>query len=248
MATRLSSNILLNPNDITANFASIADAGQVTLGARAFDNAGNAYRFCKAGGTALAVGKLQQAPAQVANHTNMAVATAAIGATSVTVTLGATAATADQYAGGWLIIAAGAGIGYRYLISSHPAADSAATLVLKLEDPIRVATAVADSKGDLVANPFSGVIVNPTTLSSAPIGVAVTPVSAAYFGWVQTSGVASVLADGSLTIGLDVVASDNAAGAVEVIADGAAELLPKVGTVLVAASTGEYGAVDVKLG
>jgi len=240
MATKLSSNILLNPSDLTTN-SSVAN--QVNLGAKAFDQMGNAYRWCLAGGTTLAVGKLQQAPAQVANHQNLTVATAAIGATSLTVTLGATAATANQYAGGFVTITAGTGLAYRYLIDSHPAANASATLVLTLSDALAVATAVADSKADLQANPFSGVILNPATASSAPVGVGVAPITNAQYGWIQTSGVAGVLADGAITVGTALVASNGVAGAVEPLAG----VQAAVATALTDISTTKYGNVNLLL-
>jgi hypothetical protein len=240
MPSRISSDLLINPGDLTYNFA---DANQTNLGARGIDQAGNAYRWCLAGASALVPGKLQQAPAQIANHQNLTTATAAIGATSVTVTLGNTAATANQYAGGWIVITAGTGASYRYLISSHPAANALATLVLTLSDAIVVATAVADSKSDLQANPFSGVILNPATASSAPVGAAVTAITAAFYGWVQTRGVAALLADGAITVGTALVASNGTAGAVEP----AAGVQAPVGTSLTDIDTTQYGSVYMAL-
>lgn len=236
MATRLSSNIFLNPGDITANFSSISDAGNVSLGAAAFDNAGNRYRFVKAGGTALVPGKLQQAAAEVTADQGLACAAAAIGATSVTTTSTVTV-TANQYAGGWLVVTITPGQGYRYLISSHPAA-TAAALTLTLEDPIVVALTTS-SRVDLVANPYSGVIVNPTTATSAPVGAAVSAVTASYFGWVQDGGVASLLSDGGATVGTAQVASNGTAGAVEALTG----VQAPVGIALTGIATTDYGAV-----
>lgn len=241
MATRLSNNILLNPGDITSNFASIGDAGNVSLGAAAFDNAGNRYRFVKAGGTALVPGKLQQAAAEVTDNQGLTPAAAAIGATSVTVTLGSSAVTANQYAGGWLVVTITPGQGYKYLISSHPAADAAATCVLTLEDAIVVALTTS-SRVDLVANPYSGVIVNPTTATSAPVGAAVSAITAAYFGWVQDGGVASLLSDGGATVGTAQVASNGTAGAVEALTG----VQAPVGIALTGIATTDYGPVLLK--
>lgn len=240
MSTRLSANLLINPGDLSWNSS---DTNQTQLGARAIDQAGNAYRWCLAGGTALVPGKLQQAPAQVANHQNLTTSTAAIGATSITVTLGNTAATANQYAGGWVSITTGTGAGYRYLISSHPAANALATLVLTLSDAIVVATLTSDSKSDLQANPFSGVIVNPATASSSPIGAAVTAVTAAQYGWIQTSGVATLLADGAVTVGTQVVASNATAGAVEALTG----VQAIVGSALTDIDTTQYGHIYMML-
>jgi hypothetical protein len=242
--TRLSSQILLNPGDLASNFASIADAGNVSLGATAYDNAGCAYRFCQAGAVALVPGKLQQASAQIANHQNMAVTTAVAGATSVTVALGATAVTANQYAGGWLVITTSTGAGYRYLISSHPAAALSTSLVLTLSDALATATVTATTKGDLIANPFSGVIVNPAAASSCPVGVAsLSAITATYFGWIQSHGVCNVLADGAITVGTQLVASNGTDGAVEPFAG----VQAIVGQAVTDIDTTQYGAVRLFL-
>lgn len=244
MATRLSNDLLLNSGDLTSNFASAADAGNVALGARAVDNAGNSYRFCQAGASALVPGKLQQASAQIANHQNMAVTTAAIGATSVTVALGNTAATANQYAGGWLVITTSTGAGYRYLISNHPAADASASLVLTLSDALLTTTVTATTKADLIANPFSGVILNPSAASSCPVGVAsLSAITASYFGWIQSAGICNVLADGAVTVGTQLVASNATAGAVEALTG----VQAIVGCAVTDIDTTQYGAVNLQL-
>lgn len=240
MSTRLSSDILINPGDLSTNSA---DANQLNLGARAVDQAGNAYRWCLAGGTALVPGKLQQASAQVANHQNLTPSTTVAGATSITVTLGATAATANQYAGGWLVVTTSTGAGYRYLISGHPAADASATLVLTLSDAIVVGTATSTSKVDLIANPYSGVIVNPATASSIPVGAGVTAISANQYGWIQTRGVTVLLADGAVTVGTNLAASNATAGAVEA----ATGVQASVGEAITDIDTTQYGAVMMAL-
>lgn len=236
MATRLSSGLLVNPGDLTQNTASAA----VQLGAVAFDQAGNRYRYVKAGGTSLVVGKLQQAPAEATGDQNLAVAAAAIGATSVTTTSTVTV-TANQYAGGYLMVAITPGVGYKYLISSHPAATSA-VVTLTLSDPLIVAL-TTDSRIDLVANPFSGVIVNPTTASSAPVGVAVSIITNAQFGWIQDGGVACVLMDGTGVVGTAQVASNATAGAVEPLTG----VQAIVGTLLTGVATTDYGAIRLTL-
>lgn len=233
MATRLSSDLLVNPSDLTTNSAT---ANQVSLGARAVDQAGNSYRWCLAGGTSLVPGKLQQAAAEVTANQDLAVAAAAIGATSVTTTTTVTV-TANQYAGGWLVVTVTPGQGYRYLISSHPAA-TAAALTLTLSDALVVALTTA-SRIDLVANPFSGVIVNPASASSAPVGAAVTAITNAQYGWIQDGGIACLLSDGGATVGTAQVASNATAGAVEA----ATGVQAPVGTALTGIASTEYGPV-----
>lgn len=203
---------------------------------------GRAYRYCKAGATALVPGKLQQAAAEATNHQNVAPAAAAIGATSVTVTLGATAATANQYAEGFLAITVTPGQGYQYKIKSHPAADASATLVLTLEDPIEVALTTS-SRCDLSTNPYSAVVVNPTTATSAAVGVAVNNIAASSFGWLQVRGPAVVLADGALTVGVNVSASNAVAGAVEAAVTAQAAC----GVCITGIADTEYGMVNLNI-
>lgn len=219
-------------------------SAQHNLGELVHSNDGRAYRYFKAGGTALAVGKVHQASAQDTGDHNLAIAAASVGDTSITTT-GTVTVTANQYADGFVGIADDAGEGYIYSISSHAAA-TAAVVTINLSDSIQVALTTSTTI-DLIKNPFADIIVAPTTRSSSVVGVTPRAFTAAYYGWLQVGGPCNVLADGTITVGTTVVASDNVAGAVEVIADGAAELLPRVGKAIVAATDGEYTLVDLKL-
>ena len=221
-------------------FSSSTDATEFTLGAKVYsDDKVRSFRWVLVGGTALVPGKLYQASAEITNHQNVTPATAAAGATSITVTLGATAATANYYADGWAIVTTGTGAGYQYRIASNPAADASASLTITLDDALIAAIAVGDSKIDLVANPYSGVIVNPTTATSCVVGVACYAAAAASYSWVQTGGVAAVLADGALAVGTNVAASNAVAGAVEA-ATGVQAL---VGIAVTGVADTQYGAV-----
>ena len=214
------------------------------LGAQATTNDGRFFRYSLLGAVAAVPGKLFQASAQVANHQNLApTANGAIGDKTITVTLGATAATANQYAGGFAIITTSTGAGYAYAIASNPAAALSATLTLTLTDALLTTTASASTKVDLIANPYSGVVVNPATASSAPIGSAVFAVTAAQYGWMQTSGTASLLADGAVVVGTALVASNATAGAVEALTG----VQAPVGTAITDIDTTQYGAVNLLL-
>ncbi len=208
MATKLTGALSITAADLTAN----TSTQEHDLGALAFTSDGRAYRYCKAGATALVPGKVQQSPAEDTGVQNLAGAAAAIGATSVTTTTTVTV-TANEYAGGWLVVTVTPGQGYQYKIKSHPAA-SAAVVTLTLEDPIVVAL-TTDSRYDLVHNAFNGVIVSPTTQSSSYAGVAVTAITAAYFGWIQVGGPAVVLAEGALTVGSNLGVGTVVAGAMK---------------------------------
>ena len=180
-----------------------------SFGAKASTADGRTYRYCKAGATALVAGKVFDGPANVANHKNVTCAVTAIGATSITVTLGATAATANQYADGVIVINDVTGQGFTYGIQSHPAADASATLALKLHGDESVQVALdTDSQASLVANRYNGVIIHASTETGIPVGVAVKNITAASFGWIQSGGPVSCLSDATVgTIGSSVAAS-----------------------------------------
>ena len=127
----------LSPQDI---FAESSTQG-LPLGSRGETKDGRQFRYALVGGTALVAGNLLQSPAQVANHLSLAVASAAaIGAAEVTVTLGGTAATANQYREGYLVTSSTPGHGYSYKIKSHPAqSTTTGNVTLTLEDPLLVA-------------------------------------------------------------------------------------------------------------
>lgn len=172
---------------------------EAPLGARAVDDDGSVYRYVKAGTTTLVIGTLLDGPATVANHTNIAVASAAVvGTQEITVTLGATAATANQYAGGYVVINDDAGEGYSYKIKSHPAADASTSLTLTLEDDVTIQVALTtSSEATLIPNQYNGVVIHAQTEAGVAVGVCIYPITASYYGWIKTKGTTAVLQDAS---------------------------------------------------
>lgn len=244
--SQLSSNILINPQDLfdvtvagTVNTSGVFADG-ATLGALATTGDGRHYRYMIAGASALVPGKLQQCSAEVTGNENVAMAAAAIGATSITTT-GNVTVTANQLTGGYAMITTGTGAGYQYQIGTHAAFSSAAG-TFNLVDPIVVALDTT-SKVDFIQSPYNGVILNPASASGFPVGVAVAAIPATYSGWVQTRGVTNVLADGAITVGTALVASNGTAGAVEPLT-GVQQI---VGTAVTGISTTEYGSVNLML-
>jgi len=237
--SKLASMLQVSPQDIF----SYTSTQQTDLGTFAQTADGRRYRYVKAGGTALVVGKLQQNAAETTAWENLTAVAASVGdmsiASSSTVTL-----TANQLAGGFALITVTPGVGYIYQISGH-AAFSAAAPTIALTDPIQVALTTS-SRIDLVPSPYANVVVNPTTATGAPVGVAVSPITASYFGWVQVGGIANVLADGAVTVGTNVIASNAVAGAVEPGAD-TADLQALVGVAMTGIADTEYGAVNLTM-
>ena len=211
------------------------------LGAKASSSDGRAWRYVKAGAVALVAGSVFDGPASVANHTNITVAAAAAaGASQVTVTLGATAATANQYANGVMAINDADGQGFTYGIKSHPAAGSGATLVLTLNADETIQEALTtSSQVSLVANQYGGVVIHATTEAGVPVGVAIKDITAGSYGWIQTRGPVSALCAATTGIGLACSASDTTAGAYE-LGDG---ILSPIGYALAAGVATEFNPV-----
>ena len=208
---------------------------QHILGEKAYTPDGRTFRYVKVGAAALVPGNLLQGPAVVANHVNLTpTAAVAAGDTTITLTLGATAVTANQYAGGYLVTEIGTtGRGQTLLIKSHPAAEASATLVVTLSDPFVTATS-GTVTASLINSPYNGVIQSIATTLTAPIvGAAVAPLAASTFGWIQTRGACGILVSGTPIVGSAVGAPTGTAGMA--VADSA--ILNHVGVTLKAAIT-----------
>ena len=223
-----------------ANIFSSTATQQHPLGARTYTRDGRRFRYCKAGASALVAGNVIQAAAQVTTHDQLTPSAAAIGDSTITVTLDATnAATANQYAGGWAIIDTTPGEGYSYPIASHPAAAASAAVVLTLPSDAKVQVALTtSSRVTLCPNEYSAVIQSPvTTLTGTVVGVCVYPIAASEYGWIQDQGTAGVLIAGTPGVGLAVVVPGTAAGCV--VVDGAASATKVVGTMRVTGVDGK---------
>lgn len=181
---------------------------------------GRKFRYCRNGAVALAVGIPIQSAAAVANNINLAtVANVARGATTVQVTNGGTAVMADQYAGGYLQINAGAGLGLQYLISSHTAeATGAGTITVSLAEPIRVALTSATSMCSLIYNPWASVVVA-AAATTMPAGVPPIAVTASYYFWSQTGGVCCLLNTAAVAVGTQLACGAGVAAAVTAFTD-----------------------------
>ena len=187
-----------------------------SLGTLGIDPAGRFFKWARNGATALTAGKLLAGPAPVANHQDLVTAAAAIGAQTVTVTLGATAATLDQYEDGFLSVRDLLGEGHMYRIRSNPVAAASAAMVVTLRDgdDIRVALD-STSQCSLTVNPYNLVVIAPTVATGPAVGISPGAVPINDYFWCQVSGLATVLADGTWVVGQMVGRSDAVAGAVE---------------------------------
>lgn len=209
------------------------------LGETVFSNDGRAFRYVQAGAADLVSGQLIQSAAEVTANQNLTAVAASVGDSSIAASTTVTV-TANQYAGGLAVITTSAGAGIAYRISGH-AAFTAAAPTIQLADTVKVALTTG-SRIDLVANPYQSVIQNPVTPTSSPVGVACGTLTTLYYGWVQVSGTASVLADGALVVGSNVVASNGTAGAVETAVNNIGTQTV-IGIAQTGVATTEFGAV-----
>ncbi len=171
-----------------------------TIGAYVESADGRGFRYSKIGAVATVAGKVYQGTPLDATNLQPSgglgvSAAAAIGDTSVTISTSVTLA-ANLLAGGYMSVDVTPGQGYLYKIRGNTAVTSAAGAVITLDDPLQVALSTS-SKVIVAQHPYSGLVIEPGTPTAAIAGVAHRVTTAAYFGWIQTRGAASVLFTGT---------------------------------------------------
>lgn len=180
---------------------------------------GRCFRFVLVGANALVAGTANTPAAEKANHYEINPASA-VSSTNfsttkqVTVTLGATAAVANEYTHGFLNFSSGNNVGIEYEISYHPAANSAASLAVTLFDYLQNSVATGDTV-DLMHSQWYNVLQS-TGSSDQTIrgaGVCMLAATAAYGAWTVTHGIVGCIADGTVAVGTELVLSNSTAGA-----------------------------------
>ena len=188
------------------------------LGTRMALADGRVFRYAKDSGAGIAAGRLVQAPAtDAADDMDLAwSAGGAVGGTTVTTGTSLTI-TKDQYKEGWLYVNDDAGEGCIYPIKSNTAVTSAAGCVFTIdeEDGFAIALTSTSSLFGVLYNIYDSVIVQPTTITNAAVGVSPTTMTASYYGWIQTWGPCALLNTGTSWVVGDQLASGEtgAAGA-----------------------------------
>ena len=202
--------------------------------------------------TGIATGKVVSTVAPVSYHTNCAVSgSPAIGATEVTVTMGATTpVTKNMYAEGYMIVNAGTGAGHTYRVKSHPAAAVSKTCKYTLYDPLVVALVTTTTYVSFLENKYEDVKIF-TASSQVGVAIGVTPVAVTaltggYYFWLQTWGPASVMADENYAAYTPLVPGSGVDGNVEAFdADGTLEQV--IGVSLMVGVDGEHNPMWLKI-
>jgi hypothetical protein len=248
--SRITQRGATGPLSLVANgaFQTSTDASLATLVGTRWDlSDGREVTLVKNGAVALVPGVMTQDAAIVPNHQNIAVTAYTAYSNNgnvpakVTVTLGATAATANQYAGGFVVVNDNNGEGQTLRIASHPAADASASLTLTLEEGATVAITTASEVCLLPAH-GADIIIQPTTVTGAQVGVTMTSLAAGAYGFVVSRGITSCLAQGAIGVGLG-ISIGSVAGSVAV----AAATTARLGFAAQAGVDTEYRAVYVNI-
>ena len=170
------------------------------LGTRATTPDGRVFYYVENSGTAITTGgQIVNGKDAVAAHDMDVAATAAhsAGDTTISIEVPTTDLTANQYKDGYLYFNDGPGQGEIYQIKSHPAHDASAdnTVIITIDEEDGIATALTTSSlCGLMYNPYKDIdiIDGDGTMGTGPLGVTCAPLTADYFGWIQTAGIGSV--------------------------------------------------------
>ena len=214
------------------------------------------YRFTLNDGTAEVAGDLYQSALPIAAHRASVVdAATAIGAKSVSSTLGATAAAVDLYSEGIAHTNKTTGLGYSHRIKramatgdGHAAVAASGIMTANLEAGETVQVALTTSSELTYShNRFRGVLIHASPPTASLVGVSPGVAAADRWYWSQVTGDAAVLTSGTLVIGDFCVPSATVDGAVMPSAafetDG-----PYVGIVRSVNVTAEISLIDLKIG
>lgn len=158
---------------------------------------GKAFRYVLNGDTALVVGNLIQASVRTAQHENLAVGTAAaVGDKFIQVTNGTTTIVPADFIGGTISVytAGTVAICDEYtIVGISGTLTTGGALKVYTDRPVRYVYTTSATV-NLKKSPWSGVIQAPiTTATEIPVGVAIYPLPAATYGFVQTHGVTAML-------------------------------------------------------
>uniref|UniRef100_A0A6M3LMF9 Uncharacterized protein n=1 Tax=viral metagenome TaxID=1070528 RepID=A0A6M3LMF9_9ZZZZ len=199
----------------------ISETQKAVLGQRLEFADGRIFRYAKAGATDLAPGKLCKAG--VVNNANclndIMAAAVTVGSKSLTLVTSSAVTTGAE---GWLQINDVDGEGIMYKIEKTAAnATTSTSTDITLYDPIATALTTS-SQGTIIFNSYEQVEVC-SAITDIILGVPPVTVTAEYYFWIQTWGVACVLSEGITPAGqvVEVAIGDGVAGVTTCNADSA---------------------------
>ena len=193
-----------------------SDQRQVLGAEMAFPD-GRKFRYVANGGTAIGEGLVVASEAPAGNHDEDLVITTSpsVGDTTISITLGGTAAAKDLYAEGYLFFNLASTTPHEmYKIKGHPLIASSGTGEITIDEPDGFQTAITagTDKAGLIKSPYKDIVVAPAAVAGRFVGVTCADLEADYYGWVQVAGMATAKIDGTPAVGTLVGASSNHAG------------------------------------
>ena len=185
---------------------------------------GRTFRYCKASGAAIAAAHLvaqDQSATSLVESDGAIIAAAgrfSISAGSTAIQITKASVTKDQFAGAFFMITDDAGEGHQYKIKSNSATGLTTSGKVDFDffDPLVVAVTTASDIA-IVGGLYNEVMSCTQNTDEIPVGVAPIAVTADYYFWAQSAGIACVLADASAAIALGdkLTVSDDTAGAAQ---------------------------------
>lgn len=195
---------------------------QYDLGEKLEFKDGRTFRYAKASAATIAAGNIvsqDQSTTSLVETDGVIIAATgrfslAAGSLAIQATLAGVAK--NQFAGGMFQVTDDAGEGHQYRIKSNSATSFTTTDKVDFDfyDPLVVAVTTASDIA-IVGGLWNGVMAAVAATDTIVSGVAPIAVTASYYFWAQTAGIALILADGTITIGDLLVVSDGVAGAVQ---------------------------------
>ena len=182
---------------------------------------GRKFRYVEVGGSAITEGLLVASEAVAGNHDEDLVITTSpsAGDTTISITLGGTAAAKNLYAEGYLflnvpILGTSANPHEMYKIKSHAAVSSSGTGTFTIDEEDGFATAITagTETAGLIKSPYKDVIVAPAAVAGRFVGVTTRSMTADYYGWIQTRGISVAKIDGTPALNAPLGPSSNHAG------------------------------------
>jgi hypothetical protein len=210
---------------------------------------GRVFYYALDGGSGLSPGMLNKSRATIGGHEDVDTSAQDINDKVVTVTPATTEIQlANEYAEGFISIRETTGAGQFRKIKSHPSAASADPCVMTLYDPWTVAI-TANEQADLIHNPMYKVIESATE-ELLPAGIPLIAVTASYYFWNQTWGIANVFQDGTNPLGSMVTPGTTAGSVVEYSTatnDIDGYLFPLVGIMYILGATTKYSVILLQI-
>jgi len=188
------------------------------LGTKGITPDGRVFRYAKNSSTEIPTARLTMMPDVTGDHENIVFQTAGvIGDKTIKVTVATTSIVANEYVGGYVVINDGTGQGYTHLITKHGIGDG--TVEITIKPGLLLATDTSTTV-QLIRNKFYGTLITDADLANTVLGITPRVVTASYYFWLQTGGVASCLLDATTkpVAGQPFTMGDVTSGAIEVVA------------------------------